>query len=132
MVDVAVNENENFVGYGRTEEGGLTRDFCIGPTMLIKGIVEEVVEFLGLEIEVITLTDEDLKDFDWENNFDEFGMWEGYDTAFDCLEDATEMESPGDIQDSSYIWCSALIKAKGQYHIVTYDFFNDGLSSNLV
>lgn len=132
MVEITENKNENFVGYGRTAEGGLTRSFRTGPAMLIKGVVGEVVQYSGLEIEVIHLSDELLKDFDFEENFDGFGMWQGFDTALDCVEAALSTESEEDKKDSMYIWGGALIKAHGKYHIVTYDFFEDGLATDLV
>lgn len=118
--DEVVRKNKfNFIEY-RTVKGGLMKEFSNKPNLTFKGSVKERIEYVDVFIDVIELKDEDLIDFDWEVNMDNFGLWTGQSDAVSLLDDATG----GDTEDA-YIMCSALIYAKGDYHIVTFDFFND-------
>lgn len=106
-------------------ENGLKRDFpTIGKAIVINGSVKETAihKFSNTSVEVINIKDDSLDGFDWEEMYDEFGQWylgENLDGALDMLLE--------DQEDSPYIWNSALIKAKGEYWIVSFDFFQNGL-----
>ena len=106
-------------------ENGVKRDFpTLEKSLTIKGEINESYfhELDNADIEIISIDDKDLEKFNWKENFKKYGQWS---LGKNLVENIDKVVRGG--INSPYLWNNALIKAKEEYWIVSFDFFEDGL-----